>query len=123
MFRSLRNWLSFKVILAGIVFAVFVFAVLLAILWSARAYTITQTPASALLNIVVAPTQTVPAPVMTSTPTMEPTSPHGEPLPSGDIEIGEYVQVTGTGGDGLRLHTTARVSSEVHYIAIEERVF
>src|SRR4030065_1193919 len=99
MFRSLRNWLSFKVILAGIVFAVFVFAVLLAILWSARANTITQTPASALLNIVVAPTQTVPAPVMTSTPTMEPTSPHGEPLPSGDIEIGEYVQVTGTGGE------------------------
>jgi len=41
----------------------------------------------------------------------------------GEIKIGDYVQVTGTGGDGLRLHETAGVASKVNYIAIDSEVF
>ena len=37
--------------------------------------------------------------------------------------IGDYVQVSGTGGDGLRLHQEAGVSSDVRYIAIEAQLF
>jgi hypothetical protein len=60
-----------------------------------------------------------------STPTQieKPTSSQQAPPPSGDIVIGDYVQVSGTGGDGLRLHNSAGVSSEVRYIAIEAEVF
>jgi len=123
MFSSLRSWLNIKVLLGAIIFAVCIFAVLLAILWSAKAEAISHAPATAFLKIIEAPTETPPAPVVTQTPTAEPTSAQGVPLPSGNIAIGDYVQVAGTGGDGLRLHVTAGVSSEVHYIAIESEVF
>ena len=54
---------------------------------------------------------------------LTPTSSQPVPPPSSDIAIGDYVQVSGTGGDGLRLHKEAGVSSEVRYIAIESEVF
>lgn len=123
MFRLMRNWLNLKVLFGGILFAVCVFAVLLGILWSAKAKNISQAPATALLNVIEVPTETPPAPVMTPTPNLEPTPGQGEPLPSGEIVVGDYVQVTETGGDGLRLHATAGVSGEVHYFAIDSEVF
>jgi hypothetical protein len=123
MFRSLRNWLNFKVIFGAIAFALCVFAIFLGILWSAKADTIPMAPATALLNIIEAPTETLPAPASTMTPTMNPSASQGVPLPSGEIDIGDYVQVSGTGGDGLRLHETAGVSGKVQYIAIDTEVF
>ena len=42
---------------------------------------------------------------------------------AGPIAIGDFVQVSGTGGDGLRVHASANVSSEVRYVAIESEVF
>lgn len=123
MFRSIRNWLNIKVILGAIIFAVCVFAILLAILWSAKAKNVPVVPATAMLNIIEVPTVTPPAPVTTPTPTAEATSARQPPTPGGEINVGDYVQVSGTGGDGLRLHVTAGVSSEVKYIAIESEVF
>jgi hypothetical protein len=123
MFRSLRQWVNFKVILSAILFAVCVFGALLGILWSAKAKNIPNAPATAILNIIKAPTITPPVPITTPTLTPEPTSTQDVPLPSGVIVVGDYVQVTGTGGDGLRLHATAGVSSEVHYTAMDAEVF
>jgi hypothetical protein len=76
-----------------------------------------------MLNIIKAPTQTVPVPTIIVTPTIEPTVPPGTPLPRTDFTVGDYVQVSGTEGDGLRLHRNAGVSSEVRYVAIEAEVF
>lgn len=124
MFRWLKAWLNYKVILGGLLFAAFVFTALLFLLWTARAKNINSVPATAILNVIEAPTKTSPAPITTPTPTMEPTSVGGQvPLPSGVIKKGDYVQVVGTGGDGLRLHGTAGVASEVHYVAIDTEVF
>jgi hypothetical protein len=123
MFRSLRNWLDFKVIFGAIVFALCVFTVLLGILWSTKAKTLSQEPATALLNVIEAPTETEPAPAMTVTPTINPLSSQETQLPGGEISVGDYVQVSGTGGEGLRLHATAGVSSKVDYIAIDSEVF
>jgi hypothetical protein len=118
----MRNWINLKVVIGGIFFALCIFGALVAILWFAKPKTYSQAPATAILSIIQAPTET-PIPQITLTPTSEPSSSQGVPLPSGPIAIGDYVQVSGTGGDGLRLHATAGVSSEVRYVAIEAEVF
>jgi len=123
MFKILRTLLNIKVILGAIVFGVGVFAVLVGILWTSKAKSITQVPATAILNIIEAPTETPLSPITTQTPTPSPTTSQQVPPPSGDIAIGNYVQVSGTGGDGLRLHNTAGVSSKVNHIAIEAELF
>jgi hypothetical protein len=123
MLRIIRNLLNIKVIIGAIIFAVGIFAVLMIILWSAKADSITQVPATAILHVIEAATETPLAHRATQTPVPTPTSAEQVPLPSGDIAIGDYVQVSGTGGDGLRLHSEAGVSSDVRYIAIEAEVF
>ena len=119
MFKILRSLLNIKVILGAIVFAIGVFAVLVGILWTAKAKGIIQVPATAILNIIEAPTETPLGQITTPTPALTPTSSQEVPPPSGDIAIGNYVQVSGTGGEGLRLHNTAGVTSKVNDIAIE----
>jgi hypothetical protein len=123
MFGSFRNWLNFKVILGAIVFALCVFSVLLGILWSAKTRSITQVAATAMLNVIEVPPKTPTAPAKTVTPTINPSSSQEAPMPGGEINLGDYVQVSGTGGDGLRLHATAGVASEVEYIAIDAQFF
>jgi hypothetical protein len=117
MFRSIRNLLSLKVILGAIFFAICIFMVLLGLLWSAKTKKIVEIPATALLNIIEAATETVPAPTLVAS------SPQQTSMPGAEIKIGDYVQVNGTGGDGLRLHATAGMSGEVKYIAIDTEVF
>lgn len=123
MMRNLRSLFNIKVILGGIIFATGVFAVFVVILWSAKANDIAQAPATAILNIIKAPTGTPISPVQSPTPLTTPVSTQQAPPPSADIAIGDYVQVNGTGGDGLRLHKTAGVSSKVQYVAIDTEVF
>jgi hypothetical protein len=60
---------------------------------------------------------------MTPTPTLNPYSTQEAGLPGVQITLGDFVQVSGTGGDGLRLHVTPGVSSDVDYVAIESEVF
>ncbi len=123
MAKSSGRFLNFKVLLAAVVFGLGMVAVLLVILYSAKARTIDQTPATAIVKIIQAPTQTLPGMIITLTPTLAPTAPQNTPTPSGNIVLGNYVQVTGTGGDGLRLHNNANVTSKVNYVAIDSEVF
>ena len=123
MLRPLRNLVTIKVLIGAFIFGVVVFAVLLWVLWSSKTNAIGQIPATAILKIIEAPTQAFPMNVLTSTPTLVPIGSQQTPAPSGDITIGNYVQVSGTGGDGLRLHNTASVSSKVNYIANDSKVF
>ena len=123
MFKILKTLLNIKVILGAFIFGVGVFAILVGILWTSKAKSITQVPATAILSIIEAPTETPISPITTQTPTPSPTTSQQLPPPSGDIKVNNYVQVSGTGGDGLRLHNTAEVSSKVNYIAYEAEVF
>jgi len=123
MFKLLRTLLNIKVILGAIVFAIGVFAVLVGILWTSKTKSITQVPATAILNIIEAPTETPLGHITTPTAALTPTSSQEIPPPSSDIAIGNYVQVTGTGGEGLRLHNTAGVASKVNHIAIDAELF
>lgn len=123
MFASLKKYVDLKVILGGIAFALFIFAMLLGLLWAARAKTTIQAPATALLNIIQASTATPPVPAVTQIPTLENFATQEVPAPGEEINIGDYVQVSGTGGEGLRLHASAGVGSKVDYIAIDSEVF
>jgi len=124
MLKIFRYIFNFKVLLGATVFGVGVFAVLVWVLWSAKTNDTAQVPATAILKIIEAPTQTPPGIRITPTPTQAPTTAsQATPAPSGDIAIGDYVQVSGTGGDGLRLHNNAGVSTKVNYVAKESEVF
>lgn len=123
MLKILKYIFNYKVILGAIVFGVGVFAVLVWVLWSAKTNTNAQIPATAILKIIEAPTQTPPGIRTTPTPPLTPTAVQATPGPSGNIAIGDYVQVSGTGGDGLRVHNTAGVATKVSYVAKESEVF
>ncbi len=122
MLRFLRNLFNLKVILAAIVFALAIFGIMMLLLWTAKAKDVAPIPATAILNITAAPTSTPIAQIATPTIAITPTPTQGLPPASGNIAVGDYVQVSGTGGDGLRLHETAGVASEVSFIAIESEV-
>ena len=75
---------------------------------------------TAMLTVIPAPTETpvppTPAPV---TPSAIPDVP---PAP-GDIVIGAYVQVSGTGGDGLRVREGPGLGYEPEFVGLESEVF
>jgi hypothetical protein len=72
-----------------------------------------QTPLSATATIQSPPT--VPPPPPTST---------APPPPPGEVKVGVYVQVVGTGDAGfLNLRAEPSTSSAVNYLAIEHEVF
>jgi hypothetical protein len=123
MIKILKSLINLKVILGGIIFAIVIFGVFLAILWSSKGENYTSVPATAILKVIDPPTPTPLAPTATPTMTTSPASEQQTPVPAGNLSIGEYVQISGTGGDGLRLHESANLSSTARYIALEAEVF
>jgi hypothetical protein len=77
---------------------------------------------TAIITVIPAPCAT-PSPVSTLQPTQTATiSVFPTPLP-GVITIGGYVQITGTGGDGLRLRSEPGLGNTIRFIAMESEVF
>lgn len=72
------------------------------------------------LTLIPAPTSTPPAaptatpdPLLSGTPT----------LPADAIAVGSFVQITGTGGDGLRLRAAPGLTGEPLFLGEEAEVF
>jgi hypothetical protein len=122
MSKSSNRLINVKVLLAAVLFGLGLLAVLLMILYSSRGRQ-AQAPATAILKIILAPTQTLPGMPVTPTQTAGPAAVQQTPTPSDLIAVGNYVKVSGTGGDGLRLHNDASVSSKVNYVAIDAELF
>jgi hypothetical protein len=75
--------------------------------------------APAYLTLIPASTST---PIATLTPTLDPLA--GTPtLPANIIAVGSYVQITGTGGDGLRLRSAPGLTSEQLFLGEDAEVF
>jgi hypothetical protein len=72
---------------------------------------LTMIPASTSTPLTT-PTLT-PDPLLVGTPT----------LPANVIAVGGYVQITGTGGDGLRLRSAPGLTSELLFLDEESEVF
>jgi hypothetical protein len=77
---------------------------------------------TAIITVIPAPCAT-PSPISTLQPTQTvTTSAFPSPLP-GVIAIGGYVQITGTGGDGLRLRSDPGLGNTIRFVAMESEVF
>jgi hypothetical protein len=79
--------------------------------------------ATVIVNVIYSPTSTpaviTPLLGLTSTPTTPiPPSP-----PPGIIAVGAFVQVAGTGGDGLRLRSVPGLNGEIRFLGYESEVF
>ena len=73
--------------------------------------------APAQLTMISAPTATSSVP---STPTIDPFAP--SPTPAG-IAIGSYAQITGTGGEGLRIRSQPGLTGESVFLGFDTEVF
>ncbi len=76
--------------------------------------------APAALTVIPAPTRT-PLP-----PTLPPFAPQETPTPTplpGSIHVGGYVQISGTGGDGLRLRSAPNLDGTPLFLGYESEVF
>ncbi len=69
------------------------------------------------LTVIAAPTSTSSAP---PTATIDPFAP--TPAPTG-IAVGNYVQITGTGGDGLRIRSEPGLNGEPQFLGYDSEVF
>jgi hypothetical protein len=107
--------------------ALVVALVLLAVTLSLLYYTRPEETASpgqstAVFNVIPGPTATAAAlPTVAFSQTVEAATP-AAPAP-GEIGIGAAVQVTGTGGDGLRLRSTPGLEGETLLLGAEGEVF
>jgi len=73
--------------------------------------------APADLTVIPAPTVTSNAP---PTPTIDPFAP--TPIPTG-IALGNYVQITGTDGEGLRIRSEPSLNGEPVFLGFDAEVF
>jgi hypothetical protein len=116
----LRPFIHWRVLAGALVFACLLLMSILLLAWLTR-------PARSSLAVATAMLQVIPA--ATVTPTANPNaagpgSSTGVPTPQpGVIATGAFVQVTGTGGDGLRLRDTAGLNANVVIVASDAEVF
>jgi hypothetical protein len=95
----------------------------LSLIWFTRPTRVSAGPATAIVNVIRVPTDTPIPPTPTPVPgiTPSPTIPPGQP--GGEITVGAFVQITGTGGDGLRLRADPGLDGEVRFLALESEMF
>jgi hypothetical protein len=91
-------------------------------LWLTQSSTSLQSPVTAVISVIPVvldthiPTNT-PSSASTDMPPIPPSPPPGE------IVLGVYVQVTGTGGEGLRLRDKPGLNGQVLVLGSEAEVF
>jgi hypothetical protein len=120
---SIRRVFDPLVIVGAVGFGVLLAAAALGLLWLTRT---NQAPAggqTAVLTVIPAATITPTVAPPTATLPVEPTG-TGLPLPPpGDVSLEAYVQISGTGGDGLRLRSDPGLNSDVRMLGEEAEVF
>jgi len=65
----------------------------------------------------------IPRPTATATSSLPDTQTAPTPMPGEEIEVGGFVKIEGTGGDGLRLRAAPSLSGEINYLGLEDEVF
>ncbi len=125
MQRLFRQILTPAALVIGLVLACVLFAILLAGIYLMRPAITPQIDTTAVVNVIAAPSATLPVPTLPPTPTATPTQPaSGVPVPGlTPLAVGNYVQVGGTGVDGLRVRSDPGLSAKTLYVAIDSEVF
>ncbi len=120
MFSSLRRRIPFLEIFGAIIIGLGLLFFVLFLLNLTRPPRTPVGLVTAILAVIPAPTET-PVP-----PTPEPVTPTAIPdVPPdpGGIAIGTYVQVSGTGGDGLRVREGPGLGYEPQFVGLESEIF
>jgi len=121
MLDMLRKYFNLKILVSALLLALLAFGAFMLILLGSKPDKRSPESVTAIVNLIPAATWTealvVPtqAQVVTDTPS--------RPTSSADIQIGSYVQVSGTGGSGLRLRVDASLDAEVRLLGDESEVF
>ncbi len=79
---------------------------------------------TAALTVIPIPSSTPLPPTLlpvTPTVTLDPNLPPAPP--AGEISVGVFVQISGTGGDGLRLRSGPGLSNEPQFLGFEGEIF
>jgi hypothetical protein len=115
--------LNIRVIISALIIACLLSACFIAMMLSARPGNLQKPPPTAMLSIIHAPTA-VPTSNATATPPVANSGTGVPPSPPpGVIANGATVQVTGTGGEGLRLRSEPGLGNQVLLLASEAEVF
>lgn len=114
---------SLGVILGAIFVGLALFGLTAGVLWYIRPTPIPVAASTAVINIISVPTATPVLPTVTPTALPTPTS-NVPPSPeAGSLSVGAFVQISGTGGDGLRIRSEASLQGSVQALGIEAEVF
>jgi hypothetical protein len=125
-----NSWLRF-VTFGSVLGAIAVLALLL-LVWGlilrslAQPTQPAQAEPTAIIQVILAPTATplVVEVTLTPTPTAEPTGDRvNTPVPNTAMKIGDYVQISGTGGDGLRIRSGPGTQNPALFLGMEAEVF
>lgn len=120
----MKRYINFWVMVGAAAVALALLCVLIVSLWVIRPENGRETQSTAVLHVIpyLSPT---PVPVTPSPAATEPISEDGIPPapPPGDITLEAYVQVSGTGGEGLRLRADAGLQGEVKFLGLESEIF
>ncbi len=121
--RYLTIW-SFLGALAVLVLLIAMWSLLLRAIMPPKTV---QAEPTAVLNLIPAPTATVPAtPTVVTTPTatLEPSKVTlSTPAPNATIKTGDYVQIANTGGDGLRIRSGPGTQNPALFLGMDAEVF
>lgn len=111
---------SLWVIPAALFLGIGVFIILVIGVWLLRPVQSVAKEPTAILTVIFAPTST---PVLKITPVQTETVTPTGPAMVGGIGQGMYVQISGTGGDGLRLRKDPSTGAVVNFMGYESEVF
>jgi hypothetical protein len=120
----LRRVVNFWVLAGAGAIAISLLCLVVILLSTIRPDPGTTSPATAVLYVIPYLSPTPPPAITTVTPSEF--GPEGSAPPSpppGELAVGASVQVTGTGGDGLRLRNEPGLQSEVEYLGLEGEIF
>lgn len=125
--RDFLRWFFSPWVLGGsLLIAIVLLGGTAALLWFTRPEPTPIASSTAVLNVIPGATATPVLPTATPAPPTPTAAPQEgvppSPLP-GTINLDAYVQISGTGGDGLRLRVDPGLQTEVRTLGAEAEVF
>lgn len=112
----MRPYLTFWALLGGLLLACLAAAILWWGLTELRSGNAAVVPGTAVMRVIPLPTFTPPLPTATPAPTVPPES-------QSILSVQVNVQISGTGGAGLRLRDAPSLQGTVRLLALEGEIF
>ena len=115
---NVRQFFNKWVILGALLFTGFLTLI------TAIAIGLTSSPPTSDIGFAPADLTVIPAPTGTSgAPPTPTTDPFASPTSPTGIAIGNYVQITGTEGEGLRIRSQPGLNGEFEFLGYDEEIF